>query len=450
MKVGVNWVGLAACLLAGSAHAALFTVPPGDGAALGAALEEAASNGEPDVVELAPNATYHVGFLEFSGRLVVNGNGARITTAEPEFGAFTVAVDSNVTIQDLHFQRIDARRAVSVINNSGRLRLVRISMTHSIASRCGNAICLPGWLVVNNPGASLVVANATFTSNDLTSFGTSDDGLDTQNAETVIRSRGSALLRNVTIAGNAGKGIGGDGETRIVNSIVAGNGQEDCDAENIQSLGHNIDSDGSCGFDQPGDQPNTDPRLGEFGHHGGLLPSISLQAGSPAISAANRDECPVLDARGFVRADHPRWDCDIGAFEQDGSASDIDEALTATWFSVREDGHFFTIQVIGDDREQVLVHWNTFDAEGNPLWLQGVGAINGHRSDMVLYEYGGMRFPDFDTADRTITPWGTLSLAFASCWRAVAGYEALEPGLGSGHSRLIRLINTAGLSCGGG
>jgi hypothetical protein len=294
-------------------------------------------------------------------------------------------------------------------------------------------VCQSGYILHNSDSGTLILDNTTVANN----------------AVTAIRNAGTLSLRNATIANNA-VGLISTGQVSAVNSIIAdnGDGDSDCNVESLVSLGHNISSDNNCGFVQSTDQPNTDPRLGTLGDHGGSVLTIALNSDSPAIGTASVRDCPFIDGRGYVRADRTVWDCDIGAFEHDGKASDIQAEHTNTWFDLMEDGHFFSVQVLEVERNQVLVHWNTFDADGNPAWLQGVGNIRGNRTDMILYEYGGMKYPTFDPAEQTFEPWGTLSLYFQNCLSGIATYEPLDSALDAADSQLIRLASTAGLTCG--
>lgn len=58
-------------------------------------------------------------------------------------------------------------------------------------------------------------------------------------------------------------------------------------------------------------KPSVDLKLATLGSNGGPTPTIPLNAGSPAIDAADSKACPTTDQRGFSRAGV----CDIGAFE---------------------------------------------------------------------------------------------------------------------------------------
>ena len=88
----------------------------------------------------------------------------------------------------------------------------------------------------------------------------------------------------------------------------------------LQSLGHNLDDDGSCPFTFVGDLSNVaDAGLGPLADHGGPTETHALLPGSPAIDAGR-----AFDQRG-VRLKDGNGDMrivpDIGAHEQPPSGS---------------------------------------------------------------------------------------------------------------------------------
>lgn len=135
-----------------------------------------------------------------------------------------------------------------------------------------------------------------------------------------IHNQGTLRLRSSTVSRN-GDNVAAPGPAilsfstatlDLENTIVADNVGGDCDAP-VNSLGHNLDSDGSCGLMSLGDLSNTNPFIDALLDNGGPTPTQGLSPGSPAIDAGNDATCPANDQRGVVR---PQGDgCDIGAVE---------------------------------------------------------------------------------------------------------------------------------------
>ncbi len=163
-----------------------------------------------------------------------------------------------------------------------------------------------------NFGGALFLTNATLSGN-----AAAQNGGGLYNADTVT-------LNNVTVAFNSA-GLGGGlinqgGTLSLKNTLVAlQTAGGDC-AGSLNSLGHNLDSDLTCGLGAPGDRPGLDPRLDPLAYSGGSTATHRLHAGSPAIDAGNDSGCPTVGQRGLPRPqDGPDEDtlptCDIGAVE---------------------------------------------------------------------------------------------------------------------------------------
>jgi len=121
------------------------------------------------------------------------------------------------------------------------------------------------------------------------------------------------------------------GET-VKNTIIAANSGGDCQVgPGLTSEGNNLDSDGTCDLNGPGDISSADPLLLPLASNGGPTHTHALRAtecgidsctpGSPAIDAADNTACPATDQRGVARPFDGDGDgnavCDIGAHEND-------------------------------------------------------------------------------------------------------------------------------------
>ena len=144
-----------------------------------------------------------------------------------------------------------------------------------------------------------------------------DQGGGIQNVE-------SLTLINSTIsdntAGKPGGGIhNGSGALTLTNSIIAHSDAGDaCGGQGVTSLGHNLDSDGTCGLSFAGDLSNTHPMLSPLQDNGGPTFTQALFTGSPAIDGGDDSvvDAPLVldsDQRGVARLLGAH--VDIGTYE---------------------------------------------------------------------------------------------------------------------------------------
>ena len=143
-------------------------------------------------------------------------------------------------------------------------------------------------------------------------------------------------------------------------------GSRNCN-ESLSSQGSNLDSDGTCGLDDPTDRSNLDPLLGPLEDNGGSTLTHALLSGSPAINAASQAACPTTDQRGFDRSLGDI--CDIGAYEQVRAIV----ALSAGWN---------------------LVGWT---GEERPV-ANATQSIDGQFSALFAWDAAAARFLRFDPA----------------------------------------------------
>jgi hypothetical protein len=141
----------------------------------------------------------------------------------------------------------------------------------------------------------------------------------------------ATTLTNCTVVNNSATGSPGQGggfyndssctmtfkNTIVANNTatVGGNNGYNRVGSTLTSQGYNLDSENSCGFNQPTDKINTNPLLGTLQDNGGATPTHALLSGSPAIDAGTSAGAPATDQRGVPRPQPPGGIYDIGAYE---------------------------------------------------------------------------------------------------------------------------------------
>ena len=145
---------------------------------------------------------------------------------------------------------------------------------------------------------------------------------------------GTLTLNDSTVSGNSalndGGGISNFDTLTLNNSIVADHIRGgDCLISGLTtSLGHNLDSDGSCILTATGDQPSANANLGPLQDNGGRPKPMPSCPGSDAIDMGTSEfgggctddsgSAFATDQRGFPRpvdGGSGTVRCDIGAFE---------------------------------------------------------------------------------------------------------------------------------------
>jgi hypothetical protein len=201
----------------------------------------------------------------------------------------------------------------SASNPGGGGILNTVGLTVVNSTFVGNSASMLPWYgsaggAFLNINGSAVLSNTTLVGNS------SDSGGAVWNAGFTIEVDSSTFSGNVA-RGNGGA-IGNRGAMTFRNTIIARSSGGDCSLSFASPLvdgGHNLDTDGSCGFSAPGSLPGTDPQLGSLGDYGGPVPTIPLLPGSPAHDAGDDAACPPTDARGAPRPFGAH--CDIGVYE---------------------------------------------------------------------------------------------------------------------------------------
>lgn len=321
------------------------------------------------------------GDLDITDGLTVRGAGAKLTTVDGAGldRVFTIAMSTTAEISDMTITGGDATGGSTAtprlltdlslgggVFNQGTVSLKRLSIIDNRADGGGGVFSIPNTflevrdsLVANNAayeGGGLridsggEIVNTTITGNrllvpaanylDLTKLvlGPLDEidgwggGIDHRGGNDVAIVN-STITNNHAIKGGGGLNSGQGywpiseevalGRVRVLNTIIAGNtstnGPLNCHvkAQIIESIGHNLDNDGSCFLTADGDLPLRDPMLAPLADNGGPTQTQALLRRSPAINAGATEGCPQRDQRGIARPQGGA--CDIGAFEREHS-----------------------------------------------------------------------------------------------------------------------------------
>jgi hypothetical protein len=259
-----------------------------------------------------------------------------------------------LTITDSTISDNIAQKGAGLLNSSGGVQITGSTFSGNDASQQGGALL--------NTGESMFIVNSTISGN------TAGD-----NGGAGIFNRAPVNVTNVTITGNTasggGDGINNDNDAQVKNTIIAGNGDNNCGGSMpVTSLGHNLEEADTCNLTSLGDQPDTEPALGVLADNGGPTLTHALLRASPAIDATGNADCPLNDQRGVARPQDGDDDgsavCDIGAFELEAAAPPTPTATQPA------EGGAVSVTVSDDSPEvgdSVDISVDVTDEDGNPV-----------------------------------------------------------------------------------
>jgi hypothetical protein len=246
-------------------------------------------------------------------RIAVHGNPGNFNLRVFQITGAPVKI-SDLTIQDGNKFLIGGDESGGGIYNGGDLTLLRVTVSNNRATFAGG--------LYNDRGATVTIINSTVSGNTALDPGICDGGF----GGGIFNAGGVVNLLNTTITDNDGQCQGGgiwmtSGSVMLNNTIVArqsGPFPNDCDegfpeTGEFISRGFNLDSDDTCGLDQPSDLPGVDPMLGPLQDNGGRTDTHLPMLGSPAIDAGDTATAPPRDQRGVRRPQGPA--SDIGSVE---------------------------------------------------------------------------------------------------------------------------------------
>lgn len=332
-------------LLAGftTAHGAVFTVSnscDGEAGCLRSCIQQAA-DGDEIVFDPALDGQrlcMACGEIVIDKRVTITGRGEGLTTLAGDNKNRVFVVQPGGAGTEISGVNIEGGWGAE---GSGILVTNHSDLTVRDSNISGNYAWYGGGGIAGGYDTRIVLINTTVHGNMTSSNG---GGI-------YVRS-GEIVLRNSTVSGNFAWGEGGgiygeSGRVRIIlesttvtgndtfgrvggvflrgepedlqfsNSIIANQVSGDDCAFSGLSLGHNLDSDWTCGLNAPTDQAGVDPMLHNLGLSTGSTYTHVPMAGSPVI---DRGICQwITDQRGVPRPRDGNHDgvaiCDIGSVE---------------------------------------------------------------------------------------------------------------------------------------
>jgi len=228
---------------------------------------------------------------------------------QADYGGAVYNYNYEAFIHESQFEDNVADWGGGLYSDYGFLHLHRSTIMNNIANRGGG---------VFNDG-DLEIKNSTISSNQAIGENAEDGGGGFEQLwGTAIMMITQSTIANNTAPNQTGRdGIWQvDGTVNIQQSIVAGNGTENCavDAGNWDGSAYNLSDDASCV-----DFMEADPMLAPLGDYGGNTLTHALLLGSPAVDAGENALCSLFDQRGEPRPKDGNGDgtavCDIGSVE---------------------------------------------------------------------------------------------------------------------------------------
>jgi len=277
------------------------------------------------ILQMLPGSHVIVSGVTISGGAVLDAPGAGVLV-DGEDGDLGPA---QVELSQCHVLRNNGTAAGGGIADNGILTVTDCTIDFNRTT--GDAAASGGGVYVGTD-ATLHMGNSTVTNNRAQSAG---GGINIAND-----AKPPSTLNNVTLVDNTlvetdseqaqGAGLSiANGVLTVTNSILArnktGSGAGDECYGNLAAVRYSLIQvlTPDCTIkdtDITGVITGTPPHLGTFGFNGGLTPTYSLQAISPAVNGGNPapmnpaldpESCFAEDQRGEIRTDR----CDMGAFE---------------------------------------------------------------------------------------------------------------------------------------
>lgn len=117
-----------------------------------------------------------------------------------------------------------------------------------------------------------------------------------------------------------------------------------------------------------------------------------------------------------------------------------DQDFSGLWFNLEQSGHGLQVEeVISNGIPQVNLAWYVYH-NGEPMWVTGVGPVDGNSATIPLYITSGADFGSgFNSADVLVDAWGNMTLTMTGQNTLEMEWDGSDYGFSTGNMTLSRL-----------
>jgi len=507
------FVPLVGCLLVSAAASAYdyvtVEIPEGDVDALVAAMVSANDAGDAQVTTIRVSGEYVITndaklppiqtYLHIYGPARIRGTGSIYSTQSGEkYGPrmlFHVESGWTLDLRDIEFKDFSLNHGGrGLLVNEGDLSLTHVQFTNvatDISCLAENQ-CTPHMPILYNRGEGYLAhpdlsvvyttfVNAGYTGSDLAGGGGilqnlanaefKESQVSLAGAEWLppIRNNGYLTISNTSFLQDSNRAdppalqlSSAISVSRYVNSVIVGFSSSICDA--ATSLGHNLIDADSCSWSSAGDVTGwTGTLVWKANNRNRASDPVQIPSHilvpehyDAAVYTGNPTFCSLYDILGNAREWQSmplppglRYDvteCSKGAVEVE-KVGLSDGGINGLYYNPDADGHY--VQILQTDYVTLVV-WNTFDNDGNQVWVYGTGELVDGRfvvAETYINRDVSIR-PGNADSEPTAEFWGTLDVEMESCMKGRMKYQSVDPGFGDGEFPIERLAFVKQLGCG--
>lgn len=389
---------------------------------------------------------------------------AQLTLANLEFRNFSIPLNGPGLIENAGSMDVRKVQFIKVVSKDACLPLGCRSVTPLLVNHTSGRVQMNQVSFVDSGGISQIGGGMISNAGDmvlvnmqlyLPGHGWSPPLLN--NGSLTIASSSLKYARNAATTPLRLLNANGGGTMEVANSVFGGFSGDWC-AETV-THGYNLHDAADCAWSGTGDLTGVPAGLlwrpVEARWGSGFEPEILTHAlvplaASAAVDSAGEAYCPSIsllsDSRAITDGNGDgQAGCDRGAVEL--TPIGLAEGGINGLYSVPGAGGHY-VYILQNDYNTLVV-WNTFDADGNPVWVYGIGELQNGRSlvaDTYINRDGSVSLSG-ELEPAQDEHWGTLEIDMSSCTEGTVGYYSDLPEFGSGQFSIQRLAYVKQLGC---